>query len=132
MNKIIAGITITACVALCAAVWPRSAEVGDLPAEPVKNAVNAEFEARSEEMPQILISADMSIPVVEVVADSEPPKTEITAEEKTETTPPTAPTSHAVPKSVTASTEPKSGGRAVIDGKPHVWIPGFGWIVETA
>ncbi|OPY56599.1 MAG: hypothetical protein A4E55_02010 [Pelotomaculum sp. PtaU1.Bin035] len=30
-KQMITGIAVIACVALCAAVWPRSAEVGDLP-----------------------------------------------------------------------------------------------------
>lgn len=55
-KQIIIGIGITACVALCAAVWTRSAEVGDLPAEPIKTAVNAQFEARSEKKPQFLLT----------------------------------------------------------------------------
>lgn len=49
MRKIIASVILTACVALCAAVWPRNAGVEDLPAEPAKIAVTAEIEARSEE-----------------------------------------------------------------------------------
>lgn len=123
-KQIMAGIAIIACVALCAAVWPRSAEVGDLPAEPVKTAVTAEIESRSEEMPRILISADMPTPAPEAVTESEPPITEITAGEKTELA------QKPVSKSAPASTEPKSGDRTVIDGEPHVWIPGFGWIVD--
>jgi hypothetical protein len=31
---------------------------------------------------------------------------------------------------VPVSAKLKSGDRAVIDGKPHIWIPGFGWIVD--
>ena len=123
-KQIIAGITVIACVALCAAVWPRNTEVGDLPAEPVKTAVTAEIEARSEEMPQILISADIPTPVAEAVTESEPPIAEITAEEKTE--PAVMPVSQSAP----VSTEPKPGDRTVIYGKPHIWIPGFGWIVD--
>ena len=57
-KQIVAGITVIACVALCAAVWPRSAEVGNLPAEPIKAAVTAEIEARVEEKPQITPSDD--------------------------------------------------------------------------
>lgn len=57
-KQIIAGIGIIACVALCAAVWARSAEIGDLPAKPVKTAVTAEIEARLEGKPHIFISAD--------------------------------------------------------------------------
>ncbi len=127
-KQIIAGIGIIACVVLCAAVWPRSAEVGDLPAEPIKAAVSAEIEAWSEEMSHIFISADMPTPLAEVLAESEPQTNEVTAEK--ETAPPIAPTSHGVSKSAPASTEPKPGDRTVIDGKPHVWIPSFGWIVD--
>jgi len=72
-KQIIIGIGIT----VCAAVWPRSAEVGDLPAEPIKTAATAEIEARSEEMHEILLSADIPAPEAEVVAKSEPAKTEI-------------------------------------------------------
>ena len=117
-KQIIAGIGIIACVALCATVWPRSTEVGDLPAEPVKIAVSTEIESRSEERLHIFISADMPTPVTETVVESEPPIAEVTAEK--ETAPPKAPTSHAVSKSAPASTEPKPGDRSVIDGKPHV------------
>lgn len=129
-KQIIAGIAIIVCAALCAAVWPRSADVGSLPAESVINDTNAEFAARSEETPHIFISKGMSEPETEVVAENEPQITEETIEEKTETAPPTAIKSQAASKSAPASTEPKSGDRAVIDGKPHIWIPGFGWIVD--
>lgn len=49
-------------VLLCAVVWTQNAEVGDLPVEPVKAAVNVEVEARSEETPPIFISADTPAP----------------------------------------------------------------------
>ncbi|HBV96663.1 MAG TPA: hypothetical protein DEF36_06430 [Desulfotomaculum sp.] len=133
-KQIIAGIAIIACVALCAAVWPRSAEVEDLPVEPIKTAVTSEIEANPKEAPPIILSADDS----EVVAESESPKTEaIAAEEKTEPMPPTEPVSEtasipsATPKtSAQPSSNSKSGDRAIIDGKPHMWIPGFGWIED--
>lgn len=129
MKKLIpAGIAVIACVALCAAVWQRNAEVGDLPAEPVKAAVSDEIEVKSEETSQIFISAYTPAPETEPAAEIEPQISEITAEK--ETAPPTAPTSHAVSKSTPTSTEPKPGDRAVIDGKPHVWIPDFGWVVD--
>lgn len=129
-KHIIAGIAIIACVALCAAVWPRSAEVGDLPVEQVKTAITAEIEARPGEMPEIFLSGDSSAPEVEVAPESEPPRTKITAEEKTEQASPAEPTFRAVSKPDPVSAEPKPGYRAVIDGKPHIWIPGFGWIVD--
>ncbi|MDD4237915.1 MAG: hypothetical protein PHT62_05110 [Desulfotomaculaceae bacterium] len=81
-KQIIAGIGIIACVALCAAVWPRSAEVRDLPAEPVKIAVSTEIEARPEVMPQITLSADVPAPEAEAVVINEPEETEITAEKE--------------------------------------------------
>ena len=56
-----------------------------------ENRRTREIEARTEETPHILISADMPIPITEAVAESEPPITEITAEEKTETSLPTTP-----------------------------------------
>ncbi len=124
-KQITIGIGIIACIALCAAVWPRSSEVGDLHTESAKTAVTAEIEAPSEKSPQIFLSAYTPAPQAEPISESELSKTDITAEEKTE---PLAP--RTASKSVPASTEPKSGDKAVIDGKPHVWIPGFGWIVD--
>lgn len=129
-KQIIAGTVAITCVALCAAVWPWSAQVGNLPAEPLKTAVTAEIEAQSEELPLILISEDVLVPKAGAVAESEPKIIEITAEEKTETTPPPVQTSQAVSKPAPVSTEPKPGDRTTIDGKLHVWIPGFGWVVD--
>lgn len=102
----------------------------DLPAEPVRTAANAEIEARSEETPEILLSADTPTPEPEPVAESEPEETKKTAKEKTEPAPPAEPTPRAVSKSAPVSSEPKPGDRTVIDGKPYVWIPGFGWIKD--
>lgn len=129
-KQIIAGIGIIACVVLCAAVWPRSAEVGDLPAKSVKAVVSTEFEARSEEKPPIIIPVVASAPEPEPTAETESVKTEITAEEKAEQSSPVEPTFRAVSKPTPVSAEPKPGDRAVIDDKPHIWIPGFGWIVD--
>lgn len=58
MRKTITSIILTACVALCAAVWPRSTEVGTLPAEPIKAVVTAEIETGTEEYPPLIISAE--------------------------------------------------------------------------
>jgi len=81
---IISGIGVIACVALCAAVWPRNSEVGDLSAEPVKTAVTAEIEARSEKTPQILTSEDKPAPIVKAVTESNSPETKVTAEKETQ------------------------------------------------
>lgn len=132
-KQIIVVIGIIACVALCAAVWPRNAEVEELLAEPVKTAVNAEIEARSEKTPNIFIFKVNPAPEVESISESEPLITEITTEKETEKpapTPAAAQTSQAGSKPAPVSTEPKPSDRTVIDGEPHVWIPGFGWIVD--
>jgi len=57
-KQITAGIGIIACVAMCATVWSRSAEARDLPAEPVKTAVNAKIKGMLERKTQIYLSAD--------------------------------------------------------------------------
>lgn len=144
-KQIISGIGIIACVALCANLWQLSTEVKELPAEPIKNAVFGEIEARSEETPLIFISEDVPKPETEVIAEDELEdiaeavaesglkETIITAEEKTEKAEPmptAAQKSQAASKSASASTKPKSGDRTVIDGMPHIWIPGCGWIVD--
>lgn len=133
---IIAGITVTACVALCAAVWPRSTEVGDLPVEPSISAVNAGIEARSEETSEILSSADTHSPEPKLIAESEPTEPKITTEKETQIqapqpTPPATLTPAVTSKSSPASSEPKSGNKKVIDGKPYVYVPGFGWIDDN-
>ena len=122
-KQIIAGIAVIAGVALCAAVLPRSAEVEDLPAEPVKAAVSAEIEARSKEMSQILLSAPA--PVVEPVAKSEPPITEITTEKRTKKP---APTQSVTPS--TPSSGPHNGDVRFVDGEKQIYLLGFGWIKD--
>lgn len=126
-KQIIAGITAIACVALCAAVWPRSVEVEELPAQKAKPAVNAEIEARPTETPGFLLSANTLAPEVEVVAESEPEKIEITTEEKTEPTPAKPVKSEASSKPLS---DPKAGTISVIDGERCMWIPGFGWVKD--
>jgi len=129
MKKLItAVITVTACAALCAVVWPRSSGVGSLPAEPVKTAASAKIEARSEEKLQILFTADNPAPVLETVVESEPPKTEISAEKETEKLAPTQ-TAQSV-KPVASSFEPHNGDVRVVDGEKQVYLLGFGWIKD--
>lgn len=51
-------------------------------------------------------------------------------EEKTEPASPITPKSESQPTSASAqpSSEPNPGVKAVINGKPSMWVPGFGWI----
>lgn len=99
-KQIIAGMVVIACAALCAAVWPRSAGDGKVPAEPVKDAVNAKIEAGPEETQPIFLSDDTYANEPRVAEESELAGTEgITTEEKTEITP-------AEPTKTVASTKP--------------------------
>lgn len=137
-KHIIAAITITACVTLCAVVWPRNAEVEDLPAEPVKNAVITEIEVKPKETPPILLSADTHTLQVEAVAESEQPRTEIIkAEEKTESlasaveaTEIAAKASATTKASIQSSYDPTPGTIAAINGVKSMCIPGFGWVKD--
>ena len=125
MNKqIITEIGIIACIALCAAVWPRSAEVGDLPAEPVKTDVSAEIEARSEEMPRILFSTDTPAPEAEPIAGREPAGTQITTEKETKK-PMSAQTAQQA-KPPASSSEPHNGNVHIVDGEKQIYLLGFG------
>ncbi|MDT3698099.1 MAG: DUF6550 family protein [Thermincola sp.] len=133
-KQIITGIAVIACVALCASVWPRNAEVGDLPAEPAKTAVFTKIEASQKEVPPIILSEDTPVAEPKTVEENGPTKNEvIKAEEKTQ---PSAPSKQASPpvetskSSAQPSSSQKSGDRAIIDGKPHIWVPGFGWIED--
>lgn len=128
MKKTITGIGIIACVALCAAVWPRNSEVRDLPAVPINAAVPVEIEARPEETPHIYFSADMPTHVAEVIAESEPQKAEVTTEKETEKPAPTQTAQSAKPN--TSPTEPHNGDIRVVDGEKQIYILGFGWIKD--
>lgn len=75
-------------------------------------------------MPKIFISGETPAVEVKATAETELVETEIATEEKTEPAPRTASKSTPVPS------EPKSGDRTIIDGKPCVWIPGFGWFKD--
>jgi len=125
-KHIIIEIALIACVALCAVVWPRSAEVEELPAEPVKNAVTAEIEAQSEETPIILLSANSPAPKAKAVAESEPQKTEITTEKETQKPAPTQAAQSIKPN--ISSAEPHMGDVRGVNGEKQIYILGFGWI----
>lgn len=127
-KKIIAGLAVVVCVALCAAVWPRSAVVEELPAESVKATVNAGIEARSEETSTIFISDDIPVPEITDIAESEPQITEITAEKETEKPAP-AQTADQV-KPAASYCEPHNGDVRVVSGEKQIYLLGFGWIKD--
>ncbi|RJX21543.1 MAG: hypothetical protein C4575_03830 [Desulforudis sp.] len=132
-KQISIGIAIIACVALCAAVWPRSVEGGKVPAEPVKPAVIAEIEVKLEETSPITLSADNRTSEPELVAEIEPPIfEETTTEEKTEPTPPAKPAQQPATAAAPAqsSPDPKPGTIKIVHGERCMWIPGFGWVKD--
>lgn len=132
MKKIIIpSIILTACITLCTAVWHQSTEDGKVPTDPLKPAVSAEIEAKPEETPSIVLPADNITPEPETVTESKPVKSkEILRKEKTEPEPSVKPESQPTLASAQPSSVPKLGAKAAIDGKPSIWIPGFGWIED--
>lgn len=67
--------------------------------EPSTNATSAEFEARSEEMQQILFSDETPALEIKAVTETETEETELTTEEKTETVQSAEPMPRTVSKS---------------------------------
>ena len=129
MKKLIIVVTgIIACVALCASVWPRNAEVEDLPAEPVKAAVIGEIDDRSEETLQILFSAGTPASKRKGVSENKPPETEVITEKEM---PEPASTQELKAKEAPElSDEPHMGDVRVVNGEKQIYILGFGWIKD--
>jgi hypothetical protein len=140
-KQITAAITITACVALCAAVWPQSADDKVIPVTPEKLAMSADVAATQKEPMQIIFSADMQshgpAETVESTAEkkqaSSPPD-EAILEPEAIGTPEAVSTPSSAPKTAASSappsSDPKPGTIAVIDGNRCMWIPGFGWVKD--
>lgn len=130
-KQVIAGIGVIACVALCAAVWPRNAEVGDLPSEAIITVVTAEIETKKEETPPLVISVENNSSEPEPVAEVEPAIQIVpAATDSPEASPPVISSPKlATPPEPTIS-EPKAGSKTVIDGTPYLWFPGFGWVED--
>jgi hypothetical protein len=127
-KQMLTGLIVIACAAFCAAVLPRSAEVGSLPAAPVKTSVSAEIEARSEEVSPIFISVGVSAPEAELVSKSEPEVAMVTAEKEIEKLAPTLTAQQVKPSA--SSLEPYNGDVRVVDGEKQVYLLGFGWIKD--
>lgn len=138
MKKIIFICTvITTCVAMYAAVWPRSAGDKEIPVTQEKPPASADIATTQEEPPHIIFSADTQPP--------EPARTEESTAEKeqapsppdesgtTDTPKPTSTPSPAPKQAVSSapsSSDPKPGTMTVIDGNRCMWVPGFGWVKD--
>lgn len=127
-KRIIAAATFTACLALCAAVWPQKQPAGETPALPTPAAVIAT-------QPEV-----QEIPETEGVISPEEEKAEAIllelveeADILPEPSPAQTPSASEVPvlpeQDVTPPQEPEPAP-ASPDGAPDnmVYVPGFGWI----
>lgn len=127
-KRIITAVAFAACLALCAAVWPRNQPAGETPALPTPATVIA----TQPEVPEI--------PEIEEVKSSEEEKARATLPELVEEadivpepSPAQAPPASEVPvlteQDATPPQEPEPAP-ASPDGAPDnmVYVPGFGWI----
>ena len=127
-KRIIAAATFTACLALCAAVWPQKQPAGETPALPTPAAVIA-TQPEVQEIPETegVISpeeekAEATLPALVEEADivpepspaQTPPASEVPVPPEQDTTP------QQEPEPASASHESTSDNM--------VYVPGFGWI----
>ena len=139
MKKFIMATVITACIALCAAVWPQSKAVEETPApipttavctpeatvaEP-KMEVETTSLAEKEKEAVLPTEAPTEIPV-----EPDPSPAEAPAAPEVQPTPEPEMTSDAAPEPAPQPTpEPPAAQTAVMSHTGDmVYVPGFGWI----
>ena len=127
-KRIITAAAFAACLALCAAVWPRNESAGETPTPTTPAAVIA----TQPEVPEI--------PEIEEVKSSEEEKSEATLPELVEEadiapepSPAQTPSASEVPvlpeQDVTAPQEPEPAPASPNSAPDNmVYVPGFGWI----
>ena len=138
-NRIIIAATFTACLALCAAVWPQTEKVEKPPAPSETTAVTTPRptlpEAEKPVLPVVTEKKESEMPEAEsdpevTAEEMSTPALEIEDEAETEqkSTPPTqtdpTPVQPAQPEPKTEP-EPISNDNELAD---MVYVPGFGWI----
>lgn len=136
-NRIIIAAAITACLALCAAVWPQTEKVGETPTlsettavtalqptlpEAEKPVLPAVTEKKETEMPetksaQETTTEELPVPAPEI---EDEPMAEQKSAPPTQTDP--TPVQPAQPES---APEPIANDNELAD---MVYVPGFGWI----
>ena len=136
-NRIIIAAAFTACLALCAAVWPQTEKVGKTPAPSETTAVTTPRptppETEERVLPAIVEKQESGMPEAESAQETTTeelpvPAPEIEDEPMTEqkSAPPTqtdpTPVQPAQPES---APEPKANDNELAD---MVYVPGFGWI----
>ena len=127
-KRIIAAATFTACLALCAAVWPQKQPAEEIPALPTPAAVIAT-------QPEILEIAEMEevISPEEEKAEATLPELVEEADIVPEPSPAQTPPASEVPvppeQDVTAPQEPEPAPASPNSAPDNmVYVPGFGWI----
>ena len=136
-NRIIIAAAITACLALCAAVWPQTEKVEKTPAPSETTAVTTPRptlpEAEKPVLPVVtekkeseMLEAESAPEVATEELTIPVPEIEDEAETEQEYVPPTqtdpTPVQPAQPES---APEPKANDNELAD---MVYLPGFGWI----
>ena len=138
-NRIIIAAAITACLALCAAVWLQAETIEETPALPETPAVTTPRPILPEPeeliLPEITEKQELGMPEAESAQETTTeelpvpvPEIEDEAETEQEYVPPTQTDSIPVqptqpePKS---ALEPKANDNELAD---MVYVPGFGWI----
>jgi len=136
-RRFIVTTAITACLALCAAVWPQTEKVEKIPAPSEKTAVTTPRptlpEAEKPVLPVVTEKKESEMPEAEsapeVATEELPipvPEIEDEAETEQEYVPPTQTDSIPVQP---AQPEPKSAPEPIAnDNADMVYVPGFGWI----
>ena len=126
-KRIIVTAAITACLALCAAVWPQDEPAGETPALPTPSAVIA----TQPEVPEIAEMEEVISPEDEK-AEATLPKLGEEADIAPEPPPAQMPPASEVPvppeQDATPPQEPEPA--PIPDSEPDnmVHVPGFGWI----
>ena len=138
-NRIILAAAVTACLALCAAVWPQTEKVGETPTLSETAAVIAPQptlpEAEKPVLPVVTEKKETEMPedesALEVATEELPipvPEIEDEAEAEQEYVPPTQ--TDSIPVQPTQP-EPKSAPEPIANDNEladMVYVPGFGWI----
>ena len=138
-NRIIIAAAFTACLALCAAVWPQTEKVGKTPAPSETAAVTTPRstlpEAEKPVLPVVTEKKETEMPedesALEVATEELPipvPEIEDEAEAEQEYVPPTQ--TDSIPVQPTQP-EPKSAPEPIANDNEltdMVYVPGFGWI----
>ena len=139
MKKFIMTTAITACIALCAAVWPQSREVEEtlvLPQSPAvcaTEATVAEPKTEAKTTPPAEKEKE-AIPITEapteIPVEQEPMPIEAPAVPEIHPTPEPAMTSEATPEPAPEPTPEPPAAQTTVESQTGdmVYVPGFGWI----